>query len=213
MDIKKFEVHLKKINTFKQNIDLSGEDISPLELELLKNYVKQLYESIALEEEVLEFEDKSENKKKKKKKKDLEKIENEIIEEAEKIEEEETIIEEEIPEEEIVEEIPQKQFDETLLAIFERSSSSDLSEKLSASPIKDIKKAIGINDRIFTINELFGGDKEVFNDSIDKLNTFETFEQAKDFLLSEIAEKYNWSKADNVKKAKRFVKLLSRRYQ
>lgn len=213
MDIRKFEVHLKKINTFKQNIDLSGEDISPLELELLKNYVKQLYESIALEEEVLEFEAKSESKKKKKKKKDLDIIENEIIEESDIKEEEETIVEEELQEEEIVEEVAQKEFDEVLIAIFERSSSSDLSEKLSASPIKDIKKAIGINDRIFTINELFGGDKEVFNDSIDKLNAFETFDQAKEYLLNNIAEKYNWSKTDNVKKAKRFVKILTRRYQ
>ena len=219
MNIKKFEVLLKKINTLKQNIDLSGENISKLEMDLLKNYIKGLYETIEMGNENLENDFQIEDSKKGKKKK-KEKLVGAELPDEEAFEEEEVFEEEKEVKDQAVEEKPEespkkenlKEYDNELLAIFEKSFSSDLSEKLSSSPITDIKKAIGINDRIFTINELFGGDKEVFNSAIDQLNKFDKFEDARDFLLANFAGKYNWAQNENLKKAKRFVKLVGRRY-
>jgi hypothetical protein len=212
MDIKKFELNLKKINTLQKNIDLSGEEISKLEIQLLKNYIQKMYEALSMEEE--EEEEEFEIVRKKKKKKKIKEVfieEEELIEEEEEEEEEEeSPAEEEVAE--VVEEIPQPAYDEVLLSLFESANSTELSDKLSSLPIQDIKKAIGINDRIFTINELFGGDKELFNSTVEQLNGMDTFEQAKNYLLEHIAVQNEWSREDNIKKAKRFVKIVKRRF-
>ena len=205
MDIKKFEINLKKVNTLKQNIDLTGEEISKLEIQLLKNYIQKMYEALAMEDIAEDDEDIVVVKKKKKKKKVVQVEEEPQEEETEKAEE---------PEKEITEEpvIEKKEYDEKLLALFVTDKGAELSDKLGSLPITDIKKAIGLNDRIFTINELFGGDKNLFNSTVDKLNGMSGFEEAKDYLLENIAEKYNWAEEDNIKKVKRFIKIVNRRF-
>ena len=92
------------------------------------------------------------------------------------------------------------------------SGSHDLSEKLSQTPIKDIKKAMGINERIFTMNELFGGDQAAFEDTLKALNGFSDFGEAKKYLAANAATKFKWLNKANKKKAKTFVKLVRRRF-
>ena len=79
-------------------------------------------------------------------------------------------------------------------------------------PIKDIKKAMGLNERIFTVNELFGGDQAIFDLTTDTLNKLPDFTQAKNFLMRNAASKYNWDKKGKKSKAKNFIKLVKRRY-
>lgn len=212
MDSKKFEINLKKINTLKQNIDLSGEDISRLEIELLKTYVKQLYEAIA-EDGRTESEDRRPVREGERRRSKIEGHENGdgvVVEEVtERESKEETPVPETAPATEVRE---QKSYDKAVLAIFESDRSSELSDKLSSMPITDIKRAIGINDRIFTINELFGGDIDLFNTTLDKLNSMGSFDEAREYLLDNIAEKCEWSKEENQKKAKRFIKVVRRRF-
>ncbi len=97
--------------------------------------------------------------------------------------------------------------------LFEQQEATDLSEKLSQSPIKDLTKAMGINEKILTIKELFDGDQKMFSDTMTALNGFNNFEQAKDFLSSEVATAYDWTSKSKKKKAKIFIKLVRRRYQ
>ncbi|MFT5169060.1 MAG: hypothetical protein ACI8P3_004308 [Saprospiraceae bacterium] len=98
------------------------------------------------------------------------------------------------------------------IALFEVKDATDLSEKLSQAPIRDLTKAMGLNDKIFTINELFGGDSKAFDDTIRKLNTFITFDTAKDFLATGAAYTYDWANRGRKKKAINFINLVKRRY-
>jgi len=59
---------------------------------------------------------------------------------------------------------------------------------------------------------MFGGDNNLFNQSMEKLNSFTNFEEAKDYLLENLAEKFGWAKPVNHKKVKIFIKLVQRRY-
>ena len=102
--------------------------------------------------------------------------------------------------------------DEEYEELFAISSARELSEKLSELPIADIKKAIGINERIFTINELFGGDHQLFEATVHELNRLSSFDEARRFLLSHVAVKYNWIARDRKNKARNFIKLVKRRY-
>ena len=51
---------------------------------------------------------------------------------------------------------PSSTFSPDMLAIFEEKPITELSDKLSQTPISDLTKAMGISERIFTVNELFG---------------------------------------------------------
>ena len=103
-------------------------------------------------------------------------------------------------------------YTEELETIFKMDEITDLSAKLSMSKIDDISKAIGINERIFTINELFGGNGELFNKMIDRLNACDSFDQAKSILIQEVATPLQWEKEDKVRKAQQFVKHVRRKF-
>lgn len=102
--------------------------------------------------------------------------------------------------------------DDELEELFAFTSAKELSEKLSELPITDIKKAMGLNERIFTINELFGGDQSAFDATVATLNQFRSFEEAKNYLIRNVGGKYNWASKDKKSKAKTFIKLIKRRY-
>lgn len=95
--------------------------------------------------------------------------------------------------------------------LFEQQEAKELSEKLSAQPIRDLNKAMGINERFLTINELFSQDNRAYQAAIDQLNSLKTFEEAK-AVLSDLAEKHGWTKRGKKKKAQIFIKLVRRRY-
>ncbi|MBL0144605.1 MAG: hypothetical protein IPP48_01405 [Chitinophagaceae bacterium] len=48
----------------------------------------------------------------------------------------------------------------------------DLGDTLTEIPIRDLKKAIGVNDRFLFINELFRGDEAMYERSIKTINSF-----------------------------------------
>ena len=67
--------------------------------------------------------------------------------------------------------------------LFEIKEATDLSERLSQSPIKDLNKAMGINERILTTNELFDGNGDAMKDALSTINRLSNFNEAKDYLL------------------------------
>ena len=101
---------------------------------------------------------------------------------------------------------------EEMEELFTFNLAKELSEKLSQTPIKDIKKAMGLNERVLTQNELFGGDKAMFDLTLDTLNKLPDFDQAKLFLMQNAASKYKWGAKVRKNKAKEFIKLVKRRF-
>ena len=101
---------------------------------------------------------------------------------------------------------------EELLELFSMGAISEISDKLSRSPIADLTRCMGINEKIFTVQELFGGDKNLFDKSMSDLNGLSSLEQARDYLVTHIAIDQDWASAGKIKKAANFVKLISRRY-
>lgn len=96
--------------------------------------------------------------------------------------------------------------------LFELPASKELSDRLSSTPIKDLTKAISINEKILTCNELFSKDKTRFNDALKTLNGFSSFTEARPFLAS-LANEFGWDKKKSKKKAQVFIKLVRRRYK
>ena len=87
----------------------------------------------------------------------------------------------------------------------DQSSSDDL-KRQGITPISDLTKAIGINDKFQFIKELFGGDSDRYTDSIRMLNNFNNLSDA----YSHIDANFNWDKNNEV--VKRIILLVRRRY-
>jgi hypothetical protein len=81
----------------------------------------------------------------------------------------------------------------------------------SKSP-KNIKEmSIGLNDKIAFIDNLFGGNSQAFNETINKLNTCHSYENALTVIYKEIKPKYdNWEGKDQYEF--RFLQLLELKF-
>ena len=74
------------------------------------------------------------------------------------------------------------------------------------TPVDDINKAIGINDRFLFMRELFGGDKMAFDAAIETVNAASSYEQAHEYFR----QQYSWEETDDT--VELFLKAVHRRF-
>lgn len=96
--------------------------------------------------------------------------------------------------------------------LFDPSILNQSAYRFSQTRIKDITKAMGINEKLLMINLLFNKDQQDFNYVASKLNYFDSFEEASKYLKLEVASKYEWGHVDKKEKAIEFIKLIKRKY-
>ncbi|MGZ5222297.1 MAG: hypothetical protein ACXWC7_19575, partial [Chitinophagaceae bacterium] len=81
---------------------------------------------------------------------------------------------------------------------------------LKDSPIKDLRKGIGINDRFHFVNELFRGDDAMYERSIKTINGFHILSEAEYWINRELKFKLGWN--DNKDTVQHFYHLVRRRF-
>ncbi len=86
----------------------------------------------------------------------------------------------------------------------------EVKDHLVLEPIKDLRSAIGINDKFQFIQELFAGDEKSFEVGIKTINAFKIFPEAQFYIKRELREKNNWDEESNV--VKQFDQLIKRRF-
>jgi hypothetical protein len=91
-----------------------------------------------------------------------------------------------------------------------RQGKTELMEVLKETPVKDLRKAIGINDRFLFINDLFRGDETMYERSIKTINNFSIYPEAEYWITRELKVKLGWP-ADNPS-VDHFVQLVKRRF-
>jgi len=102
--------------------------------------------------------------------------------------------------------------DEALAKLFELHQHDEVSERFSHVPIDNIEAAMGLNERIFTLKELFGGDKTLFDATCDQLNRLHSFADAQTLLVNGPARIFKWGEAERLKMAEQFIRIVARRY-
>jgi hypothetical protein len=91
-----------------------------------------------------------------------------------------------------------------------KENKTELMHVLKDTPIRDLRKAIGINDRFVFINELFRGDEAMYERSIKTINSFNIFPEAEYWMTRELQIKLGW---DNEKEiVQLFYQLVKRRF-
>lgn len=90
------------------------------------------------------------------------------------------------------------------------ASRNEVGASAHEGPIKDLRKAIGINDQYLFINELFRGDQTMYERSIKTINSFNIYAEAELWIKRELKLKLAWS--ENSDAAKLFDQLVNRRF-
>ena len=96
---------------------------------------------------------------------------------------------------------PFKEKTKTTLDLFDESPSladklvtpdHSVASKIGNSKVNDLRQAIGINDKFILINELFEGNISYYNKAIDELNSFQSLNGAKTYLI-ELSVIHRWT--------------------
>lgn len=91
-----------------------------------------------------------------------------------------------------------------------KEEKTEVATLLNGSPIKDLKRAIGINDRYVYINELFRGDEVMYERSIKTINAFSIFAEAEYWIQRELKVKLGWEETNEI--VDNFNQLVKRRF-
>ena len=86
----------------------------------------------------------------------------------------------------------------------------EVAERLTDAPVKDIKKAIGVNDRFAFISELFRGDEVMYDRSIKTINSFDIWPEAEYWIRRELKLKLSWQDSNEI--VKQFDQVVKRRF-
>lgn len=86
----------------------------------------------------------------------------------------------------------------------------ELAHVLKDTPIKDLRKGIGINDKFLFVNELFRGDEAMYERSIKTINSFHILPEAEYWINRELKVKLGWN--DNKDTVQHFYHLVRRRF-
>lgn len=91
-----------------------------------------------------------------------------------------------------------------------KQGKTELIEVLKETPVKDLRKAVGINDRFLFINELFRGDENMYERSIKTINSFNMYAEAEYWINRELKVKLGWNNENTT--VQHFDQLVKRRF-
>lgn len=91
-----------------------------------------------------------------------------------------------------------------------KENRTELMHSLKETPIRDLRKGIGINDRFVFISELFRGDEPMYERSIKTINSFNIYPEAEYWMNRELKIKLGWD--DTRETVKHFYQLVKRRF-
>ena len=91
-----------------------------------------------------------------------------------------------------------------------KQGKTELIEILKETPVKDLRKAVGINDRFVFINELFRGDENMYERSIKTINSFNIYAEAEYWISRELKLKLGWN--NKQPSVQHFDQLVKRRF-
>jgi hypothetical protein len=86
----------------------------------------------------------------------------------------------------------------------------EVAHLLNDSPVRDLRRAIGINDRYVFVSELFRGDEVMYERSIKTINGFRIFPEAEYWIERELKVKLGWDEGKEI--TRHFYQLVKRRF-
>ena len=95
--------------------------------------------------------------------------------------------------------------------IIAQKEDRSIGTRLQMTPVSSLKEAIGVNEKFLFINELFGGNIQVYNESIARLNDFNDMQEAFDY-LNELNDLLGWDEHRSAQTIEKLANFVQRRY-
>lgn len=121
------------------------------------------------------------------------------------------------------EEVPKIEEEEVFSPAFEMSAPEEVEEIEASEVVSEVKKSnpindsfaktisFGLNDKIAFEKQLFGGSSEDLNRVISQLSTFDTFDEAENFIEDMVKPDYNnWEGKDDY--VARFMEIVEKKF-
>lgn len=86
----------------------------------------------------------------------------------------------------------------------------EVAQTIKETPVKDLRKAIGVNDKYLFINELFKGDEAMYEKCLKTINSFAVYPEAETWIRRELLVKMGWD--EKASSAKQFYQIVMRRF-
>jgi len=91
-----------------------------------------------------------------------------------------------------------------------KQQKTEVAHLLQDAPIKDLRKAIGINDKFVFLAELFNADEAMYERSIKTINNFHVLQEAEYWINRELKLRLGWN--DTADTVQHFYGLVRRRF-
>jgi hypothetical protein len=180
---------LGKINPLANSSLLTANEI-----DLLKQYTRDLYEAVILLQQQEPEKEKPVIKEVKKEKPVT--VPSPISEKEEKvISKKRTSINESLS--------PAGSLNETLKPV----SKTELHHQLSIKPLKEL---INMNKRFVLVKELFGGNSDAFAQAVSDIDAAADYEEAETYIKTELFVKHNWG--ETAQPTRLFIKLVKQKF-
>ena len=99
---------------------------------------------------------------------------------------------------------------DAIAELFREKSPTGLVDFLGLSPLDDLRKAWGLNEKMLLIKDLFGNDGAAFEETISILNKLTSFDEARQYLSTSVIPKFEWYDISKNKKAGDFITQVKR---
>ena len=93
---------------------------------------------------------------------------------------------------------------------YQTKSGYAVAELIEETPLKDLRKGIGVNDKFLFISELFRGDEVMYERSIKTINNYGIYPEAQYWMEREFKIKLGWNMNNDV--VQHFYGLVKRRF-
>ena len=93
-------------------------------------------------------------------------------------------------------------------ALFEEQGATG---RFGRQPLNDLTRALSINNRILFTRDLFGGDNELLNTTLQQLNNSGSMREARP-LLHSLVRRFDWLGEARQDSAREFIELVRRKY-
>ncbi len=93
---------------------------------------------------------------------------------------------------------------------FTSQQKASLAEVLQKRKIDNIKSHISINQRFMFINELFGGDINIYNSALEKVDNCQSMNEALDYLQQNYVQQHQWDMESE--EVAEFMDVLAKKY-
>lgn len=91
-----------------------------------------------------------------------------------------------------------------------KTANVEVAEKLREMGVKDLRDAIGINDKFQFIQELFRGDRDMYDRSVKTINECTSLQEAEYWIQRELKIYQGWQDDDSL--VKHFYSLVKKRF-